>query len=254
MAPTVKDSTKTSKVIKRKIKRKKPGTGPSKTYFGADTQKSIVEYQNETDPQIKEYIYVKKILPAFDSLVENLINVYGFKVQFDSKEDLKHEALEFLYGTVPKYDHTKNFKAFSYFNVVAKHWLTIKSKQNAKKIQQYVSIDDTENMSMADAEKIESHNYIPSYDEVTTSKEMKLYIQKILKELNAKARTTNEKATLLAVEDILNNVENLEFFSKRALLLYIREISGMNSKQLSMTLSSLKKQYKELKKNEEFNY
>lgn len=247
-------TTTGSKIIKRKIKRKAPGTGPSKTYFGNETQKAIVDYQQETDPQIKEYIYSKKILPSFDSLVENLINVYGFKVQFDSKEDLKHEALEFLYRTVPKYDHTKNTKAFSYFNVVAKHWLTIRSKQNAKKIQQYVSIDDTENMSMSDAEKIESYNYIPSYDDVTTSKEMKIYIQKILAELNSRVRTTNEKAALLAVEDILNNVEELEFFSKRALLLYIREISGMNSKQLSMVLSSLKKQYKELKKQDEFQY
>jgi len=245
---------KGDKLIKRKIKRKKPGSGPSKTYFTQDTQKAIVRYQEESVPQMKEYIYVKEILPAFDSLVENLINVYGFKVQLDSKEDLKHECMEFLYGTVHKYDVTKSSKAFSYFNVVAKHWLTIKSKQNAKKVQQYVSIDDTENMSVADAEKIESHNYIPSYDEVTSTKEMKIYLDKILTELDGRAKSTNEKLTIAAVRDIMDNIDNLEFFSKRALLLYVREITQLNSKQLSLCLSSLKKQYKDIKKNEEFSY
>lgn len=242
------------KLIKKKIKRKKPGTGPSKTYFGADTQKAIVDYQDEPDPLKKEQIYVKKILPAFDSLIENLINVYGFKVQYDSKEDLKNEALEFLHRTISKYDNKKNFKAFSYFNVVGKHWLTIQSKKNAKRIQQYISLDDTESMSVADSEKIESYNFVPSYDEMTTTKEMRNYIVKILQELNAKAKTTNEQAVLVAVEDILNNIDNLEFLNKRALLIYVREISSLNSKQLSMTLSSLKKQYKELKKSDEFSY
>jgi len=241
-------------LVRRKIKRKKPGTGPSKTYFTQETQKSIVKYQLEENRPIKEIIYVKEILPAFDSLVENLINVYGFKVQLDSKEDLKHECMEFLYGTVHKYDASKNSKAFSYFNVVAKHWLTIKSKQNAKKMQQYISIDDLESMSIADAEKIEGHNYIASYDETVSAAELKTYIDKVLTELESRAKSTNEKATLAAVKDIMTNIESLEFFSKRALLLYIREITKLNSKQLSMCLSSLKKQYKELKKSEEYNY
>ena len=245
---------KNDKLIKRKIKRKKPGTGPSKTYFTQKTQESIIEYQKESNSQLKERIYVQEILPAFDSLVENLINVYGFKVQLDSKDDLKHECMEFLYTTVHKYDHTKNSKAFSYFNVVAKNWLIIKSKQNVKKTQQYISIDDTENMSMEDTEKIESHNYIPGYDEITSNKEMKLYLDKVLLELTNRAKSTNEKATLLAVKDIVANIDELEFFSKRAVLLYIREICKLNSKQLSMILSSLKKQYKELKKSDEFHY
>jgi len=241
------------KLIKRKIKRKKPGTGPSKVYFTKDTQAAIVEYQQEIDGQIKEYIYVKKILPAFDSLIENLINVYGFKVQYDSKEDLKHEAMDFLYRTIPKYDHTKNTKAFSYFNVVGRNWLTIQSKQNAKKSQQYISLDDAENISLADAEKIESFNYIPAYDEIVKSKEMRVHIVKIIKELSVKSRTTNEKAVLTAVEDILTNIDNLEFLNKRALLIYVRELSKLSSKQLSMVLSNIKKQYKELKKLEEYN-
>lgn len=242
------------KLIKRKIKRKKPGTGPSKVYFTNETQNAIIAFQKETDPDIREYIYEKKILPAFDSLVENLINVYGFKVQYETKEDLKHEALEALYRTLPKYDGTKNTKAFSYFNVVGRHWLTIQSKQNVKKVQQYISLDDTENISVSDAAIIESFNYVPAYDEVVKTKEARDLIKKIIQELLNKSRTTNEKAVLNAVEDILNNIDNLEFLNKRALLIYVRELSKLSSKSLSMILSNLKKQYKELKKQEDFNY
>ena len=46
----------------------------------------------------------------------------------------------------------------------------------------------------------------------------------------------------------------LKYFTQRverAILLYLREITGMNSKQLSLVLASLKKTYKDIKKKEE---
>ena len=111
-----------SKIIKRrktKIKRNPNSTSVSH-YFTEDTQKAIIRYQECESRPVKEQIYVTEILPAFSSLVENLINVYGFKIRYESKEDLMNECLEFLYTAVPKFKAEKGSKAFSYFNVVSK--------------------------------------------------------------------------------------------------------------------------------------
>ena len=60
---------------RRKLKRK--GNQPTLVnYFTAETQARIIDYQNETDPDKKKLIYIKDIMPAFDSLIENLINSY----------------------------------------------------------------------------------------------------------------------------------------------------------------------------------
>jgi len=239
---------------RRKISRRKPGSKPTKKYFTSDTQDAIVRYQNSAVQAEKDVIYVKEILPAFDALVENLINVYGFKVMHESKQDLKIECLEFLYTAVHKFDPTKGSKAFSYFNVVAKNWLTIKSKQNAKKLKQYISLDYKEGISQTDLDAIERQNIIPGFDEVMTQEEMNKFLRDIVGELEKRTRTDNEKATIEAIKIIIDRLDDIDLLSKRAVLLYIREITGLSSKQLSIVLSSLKKHYRELRKTEEFSY
>ena len=232
----------------KKIIKRKPGAKHVNQYFTSNTQLAIVAYQKEENDELKKKIYVAEIMPAFDALVENLINVYGFKVMYDDKNDLKSECLEFLYTAVNKFDATKGSKAFSYFNVVAKNWLTIKSKQNAKKVQQYISLDDKENISNSDLEKIESFNFIPSYDERISQEEAMNILITIVNELDKRTKSDNEKAVVTAIRTIISDLENLDFLTKRGILVYLRSLSGLNSKQLSLVLSSLKKSYKEVKK------
>ena len=80
---------------KKLIKRKpKGGAAPDEFYFNAGTQQAIVDYKAETNSTKRNDIYVKDILPAFSKLVENLINVYGFQIQYESKADLQNECIE----------------------------------------------------------------------------------------------------------------------------------------------------------------
>jgi DNA-directed RNA polymerase specialized sigma24 family protein len=233
-----------------KIKRNANTTSAS-YYFTNATQEAIVRYQKSESSAVKEQIYVTEILPAFSALVENLINVYGFKVQYESKEDLKNECLEFLYSAIPKFNEEKGSKAFSYFNVVSKNLLIVKSKQSTKRTQQYVSLDDATSMSSADLDKVENHNFVPSYEDILSKEDMKVFIVKLLEELGSKAKTENEKLTVDAIKEINENIDELELLSKRAVLLYIRNITHLSSKQLSLAISSLKKNYTEFKNQQE---
>lgn len=239
---------------RRKIRRRKPGSKPASQYFTMDTQAAIVRYQDSEDDAYRESTYVKEILPAFDALVENLINVYGFKVMHESKQDLKSECLEFLYTVVHKFDPTKGSKAFSYFNVVAKNWLTIKSKQNTKKLKKYISLDFKEGLSQTDLAAIERNNFVPGLDELMAPQDMRAMLESIVNELKTRVRSDNEKAALEAINVIIDNLDDIDLLSKRAVLLYIREITGLSSKQLSIVLSSLKKHYREIRKMEDFAY
>lgn len=239
---------------RKKITRKKPGQKTSMIYFDETTQQSIVNYKNEPDTEQKKKIYVKEILPSFDSLVENLINVYGFNVAYESKNDLKNECLEFLYTAVDKFNPDKGSKAFSYFNVVAKNWLTIKSKQNNKKVQNYISIDNKEDISKEDLELIENYNIVPSYDDILVAKENKDLFQNILSAVSQRVKTDNEKKCITAIQSLITSADNIDLLSKRAILIYVREMTDLSSKQLSMVLSSLKRHYKEVRRMEEFEY
>lgn len=242
-------SDKPNKTYK-KISRKKPGQ-KTMNYITMETQDAIVSYQAKEDIKLKNDIYLKEIYPAFDSLVENLINVYGFNVVHESRVDLKNECLEFLYRTLPKFQADKGSKAFSYFNVVAKNWLTIRSKTNAKKVQTYISIDDKDTMAQHDLYTIENYNIIPAGDDLMF---MKLYpdeLKATIEDLVNIVKTENEKNCVRAISMLLKDLEEVDFLNKRAVLLYLREITGLNSKQLSVILASLKKHYRDIKRKEE---
>lgn len=229
---------------RRRIRRK-PGTTMVK-YFTQDTQDAIVRWQKEKDQKTKDEIYTKEISYALNTLAENLINVYGFKTLHDSKEELKAECVQFLYTTLHKFNADKGSKAFSYFNVVAKNWLTIKSKQNTKRIQQHISIDDRDNISISDLETIEKKDFVAPFEEYNP-KIAKMELQDIVDYIKTKAKTEDELLVLDSLEEIINNLDDLEIITRRSVLLYLREISKLNQKQLSAAMSTIRKSYAEYK-------
>lgn len=242
---------------RKKITRRKPGSAPSKYYFDDNTQLSIIEYQeavitneegvSKPDFAKRDSIYRIGILPAFSTLVENLINVYGYNVLYETRDDLRNECLEFLFTVIDKWKKEKGSKAFAYFNIVAKNWLTIRSKQNVKMVQSYVSLDNQDALSKDDTQFIEEFNFIPSVEDNLTNEDLSKNLKQLVKNLSHRTKTENEKLCIDAISTIVQNIDNIDLFSKRAVMLYIREITGMSSKQLSIVLSSLKKQYKLLK-------
>ena len=235
---------------RKKITRRKPGT-KTINYFDHNTQNAIVAYQKDSSYSGKNKIYLEKIYPAFDQLVENLINVYSFMVMYESRIDLKNECLEFLYGALPKFNVEKGSKAFSYFNVVAKNWLTIKSKQNSKRSQTYISIDNQDAIAPRDLDIIESYKIALDGEEIMAGLEFRDSISAIVKEIGGKVKTENEQSCVKAIKILIDNIEDIDLLNKRAILLYLREITGLSSKQLSIVLASLKKHYKELKRRDE---
>lgn len=219
-------------------------------YFTMDTQNAIARFQFEEKQEEREKIWEKEILPAFGTLVNNLINVYGFKTLHESREELRLECVEFLYTTLHKYDPTRSTKAFSYFNVVAKNWLTVRSKQNVKRMQRFISIDDKDSLSIADANKIEDYNFLASFEESKNPLQERQELKELIEKVSSAARTKDEKSTMEAIKQVVENLDDLDILSKRAVLLYLREITNLTPRQLSTALSNIRKHYRKIKKEE----
>ena len=54
----------------------------------------------------------------------------------------------------------------------------------------------------------------------------------------------NERKVYNAIRVVLNSVEDIEIFNKKAIYLYLREITGMNTKQIVTQLNKFRKKYK----------
>jgi hypothetical protein len=229
-----------------------PPKTDSKMYFNANTQAAIVEYQTCFDRKRQAALYGKVILPAYEKLVENLINIHKFTSLYDSYDDLKSDCVNFLFETIQKFDASRGSNAFSYFNVVAKNWLIIRTKQKITKTKRNVSLDDIEGLSYNEQRIIEEHCTIPSQDSVLENKNTARTITNLLYEIREKVKTENELLCINSIITIFENIEDIDLLNKSAVLLYMRELSGLSPKQLTMVMQSVKRHYRRMKLDTKF--
>tara|TARA_R100000664_G_C2734379_1_gene124216 strand:- start:517 stop:1197 length:681 start_codon:yes stop_codon:yes gene_type:complete len=222
-------------------------------YFHAGTQSAIMEYQNTEDQEKREELYVNDILPAFGKLVENLIFIHGFAKVHGSYEDLKSDCVSFLYETIHKWDPERGTKAFSYFNVVAKNWLIIQSKKTTKNNRRNVSMDDSTSLSSSDLSIIENFKIAPAQDTIILQRESKENMFKMMREIRKKVSGENEIACIDAIITLFQKIDDLDLLNKRAVFVYMRDLSNLNPKQLSIAMSVIRKHYKSLVKQDEFD-
>lgn len=259
----VKQTTKKQPKEKKKVVDAKPrvirrrgktgaAPNPNKMYFHAGTQAAIVAYQQSTLAKEREKIYVTDIMPAFQKLAENLINIHKFSAMHESYDDLKNDCVNFLFETISKFDATRGTNAFSYFNVVAKNWLVIKTKQKTTRSRRSVSLDDPDALNAHETKIIEDHCTIPSQDVILEQQNSAQGIVDMLYEIRGKSKTENELVCINSIITIFENIDDLDLLNKGAILLYLRELSGLSPKQLTTTMQQIKRHYRRIKTDARF--
>ena len=215
-----------------KKKRKK---STKNYYFTKVHEDAIVKYANTLDLQLRTHLYVEYIQPAFDQMVDKIIYTYRFTT-LPNIDYLKDDCKVWLTTILNKYDPNKGSKAFSYFSVVTKNWFIHKVKRNQKRNQTEVFMEDLLNPLDEDTyegKRGDIEFWLSLYHEIGT------WDSFMLKE--------NEKKVLMAVRILLDSADTIEIFNKKAIYLYLREITGLNTKQVVNNLNKLRKRYKVFK-------
>lgn len=227
---------------------KKKKTKKKNYYFSSETQEKIVLYQKERTKRRKDDLYVKYIHPAFEELVHNLVSVYKFKSTMEDMNHLKHDCVAFLYETIHKWNPDNGTKAFSYFNVVAKNWLTIHSRRHLKMSKRNISTDDMTGFTALEKDQLNktqpdiAQQYI---NEIDKRNFMPEFI-KMTNKIQEKLKDERDIRCIKAVQQVFENANNLDYLNKRAVFVYLREISGLNSTELSSSLSTIRKHYRKM--------
>jgi hypothetical protein len=213
----------------RKRKPKEP-----RIYFTSDTEEAIIEYLASTDQTFRNLVYKDRIEYAFYKLAENIIHTFKFYyTDSDTIEDLKHEVVTFLLEKLHRYDQSKG-KAFSYFGTIAKRYLIVYNNTNYKKIQEHASIEDIDEDKnimfetiRESEEKSNPNTFIDQYI---------YYIDKYLYQLFPKSQ---DAKTADAILELFRKRETLEIFNKKALYIYIREITDTSTPQITKITKKL---------------
>jgi len=230
---------------KKTPKKRKART--KRLYFTQVHENAIVEYNNSTDFLHRSKLYEVTIRPALSEMVDKIVYTYKFNNLPNIKE-LQDDCKVWLVTILHKYNPDKGSKAFSYFSVITKNWFIAQVKKNAKKAKREISLEKHLSMDMIEGTPLCVE------DDYYARKEKEEYMQLLRNEIQSWDSATmrpNERKVYQAIITLLDNAEKLEIFNKKAIYLYLREITGLNTKQIVAQLSKMRQKYSDFKHNYE---
>ena len=210
-------------------------------YFTQVHEDAIVKYALTDDRELRSKLYEEYIQPAFDDMVDKIIYTYRFTT-LPNIDYLRADCKVWLTTILNKYDPSKGSKAFSYFSVVTKNWFIHKVKRTKKRLQTEVFMEDV--LNEADENLVSEE---PSYYEKRSEVEFWMSLNNEIDTWDSFMIKENEKKVLLAVRILLDSADQIEIFNKKAIYLYLRELTGLNTKQVVNNLNKLRKRYRTFK-------
>lgn len=218
-------------------------------YFTEDTDKFIVLFNKSVNDEDKHYYFNNGIRQAFEKLIENLIYVYGY-YSIEDVDTLKRECLAVLYEMLPKYNSELGTKGFSYFNVVAKNWFIHRIREKSKKSK----LENELKCNMeTEAARNDPSFIVSPFQDIMEEKEKWIELSEEMEEWKIALRKKSEHQILEAIIFLLKNPDIIDNYplNKKAIYLYLREMTGLNTKQVVVNLKKIKILYDDW--NERFN-
>jgi len=223
--------TQKTQTKKRRKKRTK------NYYFTQEHEDAIIKYSKTSCIRERTELYVKWIQPAFDEMVDKIVFTYKF-TNLPNCEILRDECKIWLMTILDKYDPSKGSKAFSYFSVITKNWFIHKVKRQQKRNKREV---DYENISKKFEEEYLSTN--ESYESMREEDEFWKLFYTELRSWDVDNMKENDLKVYKAITILFESKDDIEIFNKKAIYLYLREITGLNTKQIVNSLKKFKKRY-----------
>jgi len=212
-------------------------------YFTKDTDISIRKFNESTDEPVKHATFDQEIRPAFEKLIESLIYTYGFYT-IDDVDTLKKECLTNLYEMLPKFDPNRGSKGFSYFNIIAKNWFIQKTREKNKRNRLESDLYyDLDHESVRHDPNFTASPHEDAVEEI----EFWLSLYEQMDFWRTKLAKKGERQVLEAVIFLMRNPDLVTIYNKKAVYLYLRELTGLNTKQVVTNLKKIKGMYERWK-------
>ena len=206
-------------------------------YFTKVHEQAIIDYTKTPCIRERTRLYVNFIQPAFDQMVDKIVFTYKF-TNLSNCDSLRDECKIWLMTILDKYDPNKGSKAFSYFSVITKNWFIHKVKKQQKRNKREVGFD---NISKRFEEE-----YLSTSESYLSNREQDEFWDLFFTELrswDASNMKENDLKVYQAIMILFESKDDIEIFNKKAIYLYLREITGLNTKQVVNSLKKFKKKY-----------
>ena len=215
-------------------------------YFTELHAEAIREYCRTDDQDVRNQLYEDIIGPVFGEMIEKIAATFNF-TKLPNIQVLQEECAVYLAQIITKFKEEKDGKKqnpFGYFSVIIKRWFI----QEKKKLQKNWERE----IHFAEIPKDIERDKLTTENTYLKDREFKEYWNNLIDEIkewqDLPSIRTNEKNLLIAIEIVLKKVEQIECHDKKVIFYYLREITGLNGKQISNNLKKIRARYRKYKR------
>jgi hypothetical protein len=234
---------------KKKRKRRKK---QKKEYFGPNEEKAVREYIKSNNRFQREHIYKTILEPAFNKLVENIINTYKIYPKKLHYEELHVQLVSYIHEKLKYFKPDKGTKAYSYFGTITRRKGYDICKRETKEIKKVSQYEDTYAFFNDNENYVEMPTFYEDNLTVDFFYEVPIYIRNYIDKYrdNEMIVSAIDKEIGYAMcyilenwEDYFENYGETKRYNKNFIYECIRNITGCDTTQIRNALNTYKKVY-----------
>jgi len=233
----------------------------SKPYFAEKEEQAVIDYINSDSLEEKNRIYNNILIEPFRKMIESILRRYPIHIGNYDMEEVESNALTHLIEHMVKFNPNKitksgnKTKAFSYCQTIIRNYYKDHSKKSYNEKKTNLCFDDYVDEINGNVEN--------SYEIETEQHQLEILINGVVEKIEDKIDNdpTIKKNEIIVGDAIVNILKNWEVlfmedtpegtynkritnkFAKNKILLYLKEQTGLSTKEIRVGIKPFKEIY-----------
>ena len=225
---------------------KKRGRKPQKeNYFDIREEDAVRNFLVATTSEEKNKIYNQFLKGPLDKMISSIIRRYKLYRKDMDFEEIHADTHSFLMTKVDKFKPSKNKKAYSYFGTICKNYLMGQIIKDQKERNRKISYEDVSSSLEQRPDMI----YTIDDDKLGMDFVISVYTKELKEFIDKENLNDNEKRLGFALVDLFDNYDTIfsstdnNKFNKNIILLSLREMTNLSTKEIRTSIKKFKKLY-----------
>lgn len=224
------------------VKKKKQST---ENYFDIREENAVRMFLTASTFEEKNKIYNEFLRFPLDKMISSIIRRYKLYRKDMDFYEIHTDTHSFLMTKIDKFSPSKEKKAYSYFGTICKNYLMGQILKDQKEQNRKISYEDISG-DLENSPEMVYYLDVEQSDEVNVIPILISYIKETIEE-----EDLNESEIKLGISlvEILENYETIfpatdnNKFNKNVILLSLREMTNMSTKEIRASMKKFKKIY-----------
>jgi hypothetical protein len=231
---------------KKRGRKPKPGSN----YFDVREENAVRMFLTASTTTEKNEIYNEFLKAPLDKMIESIIRRYKLYRKGMDFRDIHVDTHSFLITKVDKFKPAKGKKAYSYFGTICKNYLMGQIIKDQKDQNRKISYEDISSSLESRPDLI----YHIEHDVIEPSQVIKHFLKEMEEFMDKTNLNKNEVKLGYALMELFENYETIFIgtdnnkFNKNIILLSLREMTNLSTKEIRTSMKKYKTLYYNLVK------